>query len=66
MAPVGSKPKREPKREKTEEEKTFRRRGKYFLAAQAISVLVFLSLLGGSDDAEVDIDDEDDGLNYED
>ncbi|RWR84241.1 mitochondrial outer membrane import complex protein METAXIN isoform X1 [Cinnamomum micranthum f. kanehirae] len=61
-----SKPKREPKREKTQEEKTFRRRGKYFLAAQAISVLVFLSLLGGSDDAEVDIDDDDDGLNYED
>ncbi|KAK1289873.1 Mitochondrial outer membrane import complex protein METAXIN [Acorus calamus] len=53
-----SKPKSKPKREKTEEEKTFRRRAKYFLAAQAISILVFLSLLGGSrDDGEM-IDDD--------
>lgn len=66
MVLLGSKPKRKPKREKTEEEKTFRRRAKYFLAAQAISILVFLSLLGGSDDAEVEVDDDDEGLNYED
>ncbi|XP_043720206.1 mitochondrial outer membrane import complex protein METAXIN [Telopea speciosissima] len=60
-----SKPNSKPKREKTEEEKTFRRRAKYFLAAQCIAVLVFLSLMGGSDGAEVEIDDDDDGLNYE-
>lgn len=59
-----SKPKSKPKREKTEEEKTFRRRAKYFLAAQAISILVFLSLMGGSDDAEVEVDEEDEGLEY--
>uniref|UniRef100_A0A5B7B6V3 Metaxin n=1 Tax=Davidia involucrata TaxID=16924 RepID=A0A5B7B6V3_DAVIN len=59
-----SKPKSKPKREKTEEEKTFRRRAKYFLVTQLIAVLVFLSLLSGSDDAEVEFDDDDDGLNY--
>ncbi|ERN12503.1 hypothetical protein AMTRI_Chr01g114080 [Amborella trichopoda] len=57
----GAKPK---KKEKTEEEKTFKRRGKYFLAAQFIAVVVFLSLMGPSDDVDVEI--EDDGLNYED
>lgn len=51
-----------PKREKTEEGKTFKRRGKYFLAAQAISVLIFLSLFQVVD---VDVDDED-GLGYDD
>ncbi|KAF8392796.1 hypothetical protein HHK36_021033 [Tetracentron sinense] len=62
-----SKPKSKPKREKTEEEKTFRRRAKYFLATQLVAVLVFLSLLGGSDDALVEIDDDDDdSLNYDD
>ncbi|XP_042492825.1 mitochondrial outer membrane import complex protein METAXIN isoform X1 [Macadamia integrifolia] len=59
-----SKPSSKPKKEKTEEEKTFRRRAKYFLATQLVAVLVFLSLMGGSDDAEVEMDD-DDGLNYE-
>ncbi|XP_058113540.1 mitochondrial outer membrane import complex protein METAXIN [Magnolia sinica] len=61
-----SKPKPKPKREKTEEEKTFKRRAKYFLATQAIAIVIFLSLLGGSDDAEVEVDDDDDGLNYDD
>ncbi|XP_077222716.1 metaxin-like protein [Tasmannia lanceolata] len=61
-----SKPKSKPKREKTEEEKTFRRRAKYFLATQVVAVLVFLSLLGGSDDGEVEMDEDDDGrLSYE-
>ncbi|KAA8522697.1 hypothetical protein F0562_009141 [Nyssa sinensis] len=61
-----SKPKSKPKREKTEEEKTFKRRAKYFLGTQLVAVLVFLSLLSGSDDAEVEFDDDDDGLNYND
>ncbi|KAJ4963140.1 hypothetical protein NE237_023079 [Protea cynaroides] len=60
-----SKPRSKPKREKTEEEKTFRRRAKYFLATQLVAVLVFLSLMSGSDDADVEVDD-DDGLNSED
>ncbi|GAB4853534.1 hypothetical protein Ancab_017725 [Ancistrocladus abbreviatus] len=59
-----SKPKSKPKREKTEEEKKFRRRAKYFLAAQLVAVLVFLSLLGGSDDAEMELEEDDEGLNY--
>ncbi|KAI3848274.1 hypothetical protein MKW92_029461 [Papaver armeniacum] len=47
-----------PKREKTEEEKTFRRRAKYFLATQFVAVLVFLSLLGpGGSETEMDGDD---------
>lgn len=61
---IGSKPKRRPKREKTEEEKKFRRRAKYFLATQLVAVLIFLSLVNGSDDAEVELDD-DDLLGYE-
>ncbi|XP_058196241.1 mitochondrial outer membrane import complex protein METAXIN isoform X1 [Rhododendron vialii] len=58
-----SKPKSKPKKEKTEEEKKFKRRAKYFLVTQLVAVLVFLSLLGGSDDAEVELEDDDD-LNY--
>nr|KAJ0209435.1 hypothetical protein LSAT_V11C400227100 [Lactuca sativa] len=56
-----SKPKSQPpKRERTEEEKNFRRKAKYFLVTQLVAVLVFLSLLGGSDDTEVDADGDDD------
>lgn len=61
---TGSKPKTKPKKERTEEEKKFRRRAKYFLAAQFISVLVFLSLFGGSDTADVEFEEEDDGIDY--
>ncbi|KAH0652437.1 hypothetical protein KY290_032635 [Solanum tuberosum] len=60
-----SKPKSKPKREKTEEEKKFRRRAKYFLVTQLVAVLVFLSLLGGSDAAEVELDEDDDGADYD-
>lgn len=62
---VGSNPKSKPKREKTEEEKKFRRRAKYFLVTQLVAVLVFISLLGGSQDAEVEFEDGDDGLDYD-
>lgn len=61
----GSNPKSKPKREKTEEEKTFRRRAKYFLVTQLVGVLIFLSLLGGSDNDKAELDDED-GLQYDD
>lgn len=66
---LGSKAKSKPKREKTEEEKTFRRRAKYFLVTQLVAVLVFLSLMGVTGDNDVDLDDEDDydyqqGTNY--
>ncbi|XP_027082104.1 mitochondrial outer membrane import complex protein METAXIN-like isoform X1 [Coffea arabica] len=60
-----SNPKSKPKREKTEEEKKFKRRAKYFLVTQLVAVLVFISLLGGSNDAEVEFEDGDDGLDYE-
>ncbi|XP_024978658.1 mitochondrial outer membrane import complex protein METAXIN [Cynara cardunculus var. scolymus] len=60
----GSKPKGQPKRERTQEEKSFRRKAKYFLVTQMVAVLVFLSLLGGSDDTEVDADG-DDGFDYD-
>lgn len=60
-----SKPKSKPKREKTEEEKKFRRRAKYFLVTQLVAVLVFLSLLGGSDASEVELDEDDDGVDYD-
>ncbi|TVU12376.1 hypothetical protein EJB05_46017 [Eragrostis curvula] len=51
------KPKPRAKKERTEEEKTFRRRAKYFLATQLVAVLVFLSLMGGADSSELDDDD---------
>ncbi|XP_057537015.1 mitochondrial outer membrane import complex protein METAXIN [Amaranthus tricolor] len=54
-----SKPKSKPKKERTEEEKKFRRRAKYFLAAQLISVLVFLSLFSASDSGELEFDEND-------
>ncbi|CAA0842204.1 Mitochondrial outer membrane import complex protein METAXIN [Striga hermonthica] len=59
-----SKPKSKPKREKTEDEKKFRRRAKYFLATQLVAVLVFVSLLGGSNDADVELGDDDE-VDYE-
>lgn len=64
LACAESKPKQKPKKEKTEEEKTFRRRAKYFLAAQFVAVLVFLSLLGGTNDPELDAGDDE--MAYED
>lgn len=61
-----SKPKSKPTREKTQEDKKFRRRAKYFLATQVVAVLLFLSVLGGSGGAEVELgDDDDDGSYYE-
>ncbi|KAK1550908.1 hypothetical protein Q3G72_026717 [Acer saccharum] len=60
-----SKPKTKPKREKTEEEKTFKRRAKYFLATQLFAVVLFLSIMGGSDFSEVEHDDDDEGIDYD-
>ncbi|XP_038984410.1 mitochondrial outer membrane import complex protein METAXIN isoform X2 [Phoenix dactylifera] len=56
------KPKPKAKRERTEEEKIFRRRAKYFLATQLVAVIVFLSLFGGADGSE---DGAEDGGAYE-
>ncbi|KAJ0030315.1 hypothetical protein Pint_14053 [Pistacia integerrima] len=56
-----SKPKPKPKREKTQEEKTFRKRAKYFLAAQLFAVVLFLSVMGRYDSSDLD-DDEDLGF----
>lgn len=57
---IGSKPNPKPKREKTEEEKTFRRRAKYFLATQLFAIVLFLSVMGGYDISEVELDDDED------
>ncbi|XP_020409370.1 mitochondrial outer membrane import complex protein METAXIN isoform X2 [Prunus persica] len=54
----GSKPKSKPKREKTKEEKSFQRRSKYFLVAQLVSVVLFVTLMARADDAEIELDDE--------
>ncbi|KAL5225329.1 hypothetical protein ABZP36_011968 [Zizania latifolia] len=59
----GYKPKPRAKKERTEEQKTFRRRSKYFLVTQLVAVLVFLSLMGGVDSSELD---DEDGVDYED
>lgn len=63
MVFLGYKPKPRAKKERTEEEKKFRQRSKYFLAAQLVAVLVFLSLMGEVDGSELD---DDDGIYYED
>ncbi|XP_073137881.1 mitochondrial outer membrane import complex protein METAXIN [Henckelia pumila] len=57
-----SKPRTKPKKEKTEEEKKFRRRAKYFLVTQLVAVLVFLSIFGGHDDSEIELEGDNDGL----
>ncbi|EXC27883.1 hypothetical protein L484_009206 [Morus notabilis] len=57
-----SKPKSKPKREKTQEEITFRRRAKYFLATQLVAVLLFLTLMGRPEDADIELDDDDEGF----
>lgn len=57
-----SEPKPKAKRERTEEEKIFRRRAKYFLATQLVAVIVFLSLFGGADGSE---DGSEDAGSYE-
>ncbi|KAL3567115.1 hypothetical protein D5086_032530 [Populus alba] len=64
----GSKPKKQPKRERTGEEKTFRRRARYFLVTQVVAVLVFLSVMSSNDFSEVEVDDdedEDEGFSYD-
>ncbi|KAG6740095.1 hypothetical protein POTOM_057732 [Populus tomentosa] len=61
-----SKPKKQPKRERTEEEKTFRRRARYFLVTQVVAVLVFQSVMSSNDFSEVEVDeDEDEGFSYD-
>ncbi|KAI4381126.1 hypothetical protein MLD38_007234 [Melastoma candidum] len=55
----GTKPKRKQRRERTEEEKNFRKKTKYFLIAQVIAVLSFLTIMNRSDDGDVDFDEED-------
>ncbi|OMO68979.1 hypothetical protein COLO4_29315 [Corchorus olitorius] len=60
-----SKPKSKSKREKTEEEKTFKKRAKYFLAAQLVAVLLFLSVMGGYDSGDVELDEDDEGFAYD-
>ncbi|KAL3625163.1 hypothetical protein CASFOL_030617 [Castilleja foliolosa] len=58
-----SNPNSKPKREKTEEEKKFKRKAKYFLATQLVAILVFLSILGGSNSDDVELGDDD--VDYE-
>eukprot|EP01018_Ginkgo_biloba_P027322 Gb_34072 [translate_table: standard] len=47
------------KKERTEEEKIFRKRAKYFLITQFVAVIVFLTLMGGSSEDDVELEDED-------
>uniref|UniRef100_A0A1J3INA0 Metaxin n=1 Tax=Noccaea caerulescens TaxID=107243 RepID=A0A1J3INA0_NOCCA len=56
----GSKPKSKPKTEKTEEEKKFKKRARFFLAAQFLAVVIYLSVMGGgSSSDELEYEDED-------
>lgn len=56
----GSKPKSKPKVEKTEEEKKFKKRARFFLAAQFLAVVIYLSVMGGGSSDELEYEDEDD------
>ncbi|KAL2340321.1 hypothetical protein Fmac_008261 [Flemingia macrophylla] len=62
----GSKPKTKPKRKpQTKEEKTFRRRAKYFVVAQVVSLVLFFSVMSGySNNADLELDDGDVGYGY--
>jgi metaxin len=60
-----SKPKTNPKREKTEEEKKFKRRGKFFLGAQVVAVVLFLSYIGGYATGGLEGDEDDNDMYYE-
>lgn len=51
-----SKPKIKAKKEKTQEEKTFRKRAKYFVAVQLFAVV--LCVMDGFDSLEVNLDDD--------
>ncbi|CAH8262422.1 unnamed protein product [Arabidopsis lyrata] len=55
-----SKPKGKPKVEKTEEEKKFKKRARFFLAAQFLAVVVYVSVMGGGSSEELEYEDEDD------
>ncbi|EFH62501.1 hypothetical protein ARALYDRAFT_480824, partial [Arabidopsis lyrata subsp. lyrata] len=54
-----SKPKGKPKVEKTEEEKKFKKRARFFLAAQFLAVVVYVSVMGGGSSEELEYEDED-------
>lgn len=56
----GQKFKSEPKRKKTDEEKRFKSKGRYFVAAQLVAVAVFLTLMISFDFAEVEVENVDD------
>ncbi|XP_023641696.1 mitochondrial outer membrane import complex protein METAXIN [Capsella rubella] len=56
----GSKPKSKPKVEKTAEEKKFKKRARFFLAAQFLAVVMYLSVMGGGSSDELEYEDEDD------
>jgi hypothetical protein len=58
---LGPKSKSIPKREKTKEEKTLKRKGKYFVAAQLVAVVVFLTLMVTFDITEGEVEDVDAG-----
>ncbi|CAL9223564.1 unnamed protein product [Arabidopsis halleri] len=55
-----SKPKSKPKVEKTEEEKKFKKRARFFLAAQFLAVVIYVSVMGGGSSEELEYEDEDD------
>ncbi|TQE03631.1 hypothetical protein C1H46_010762 [Malus baccata] len=54
-----SKSKSKPKREKTKEEKSFKSRARYFIIAQLVSVVLFVTLLSRVDEADAEVDDDD-------
>ncbi|XP_027339382.1 mitochondrial outer membrane import complex protein METAXIN-like isoform X3 [Abrus precatorius] len=62
-----SKSKSRPKRkQQTKEEKTFRRRAKYFVVAQLVAVVLFLSIMPAyGDNADMELDDDYAGYGYD-
>lgn len=63
---LGSKPRTKPKRQPpTKEEKTFKRRAKYFVIAQLVAVVLFVSVLSGYRNNAADMELDNDDLGYE-
>lgn len=56
---AGSKPKSKPKAEMSEEEKKFKKRARFFLAAQFLAVVIYVSVMGGVSSDEVEYEDDD-------
>ncbi|OIW14234.1 hypothetical protein TanjilG_21374 [Lupinus angustifolius] len=60
-----SKPKGDKTKEESKEEKTYRKRAKYFVVAQVVAVVLFVSIMSGYGNGDVEVDDADADYGYD-